>query len=395
MSRTLFILIWLVLLASCDKMDISRAQADSFIKFYNTFPVFTGSDVKEIPGIGYVILGTVTSITEGKQICLIRTDLYGNSVDTARYYGDPLDQEACHIEVLDDQGFAILAQTIDASNKKAVLFIRTDSVGNVVIERTISGPYDVEPKSMKVDASGSFYMVGNGLSTKGGAPLNKDIWLYALNQQGEPLWADQRFIGFSANDDEGNDLQLLPDGRIIVTGTTTDPEKKMRAFVLRTGSTGFGGSLFKIDSEVDETSSCIQIIDENTFIIVGTTQTLTSSSDIMMKKVMYSSTGLGVVSDTTYGSGNDKGVCVILDENKLRLLATTSSTGINTTITLITTDLDGENAVYSEIGEGTQLSASSFERTSDNGFIVAGTNKHSENDQSMALIKLKSSGSLW
>jgi hypothetical protein len=376
-------------------MDISPAQADSFIKFYNTFPVFTGSDVKEIPGIGYVILGTVTSITEGKQICLIRTDLYGNSVDTARYYGDPLDQEACHIEVLDDQGFAILAQTIDASNKKAVLFIRTDSVGNVVIERTISGPYDVEPKSMKVDASGSFYMVGNGLSTKGGAPLNKDIWLYALNQQGEPLWADQRFIGFSANDDEGNDLQLLPDGRIIVTGTTTDPEKKMRAFVLRTGSTGFGGSLFKIDSEVDETSSCIQIIDENTFIIVGTTQTLTSSSDIMMKKVMYSSTGLGVVSDTTYGSGNDKGVCVILDENKLRLLATTSSTGINTTITLITTDLDGENAVYSEIGEGTQLSASSFERTSDNGFIVAGTNKHSENDQSMALIKLKSSGSLW
>ena len=49
-----------------------------------------------------------------------------------------------------------------------------------VIERTISGPYDVEPKSMRVDASGYFYMVGNGLSTKGGAPLNKDIWLYAL-----------------------------------------------------------------------------------------------------------------------------------------------------------------------------------------------------------------------
>ncbi len=131
MNRTLFILIWLVLLASCDKMDISPAQADSFIKFYNTFPVFTGSDVKEIPGRGYVILGTVTSNTEGKQICLIRTDLYGNSVDTARYYGGQLDQEACHIEVLSDHGFAILGQTIDASNKKAVLFIRTDSVGNV------------------------------------------------------------------------------------------------------------------------------------------------------------------------------------------------------------------------------------------------------------------------
>ncbi len=264
-----------------------------------------------------------------------------------------------------------------------------------VIERTISGPYDVEPKSMKVDASGSFYMVGNGLSTKGGAPLNKDIWLYALNQQGEPLWADQRFIGFSANDDEGNDLQLLPDGRIVVTGTTTDPEKKMRAFVLRTGSTGLGGSLFTIDSDFDETASCIQIVDENTFIISGTTQTSTSSSRAMMKKVTYSPAGVLKVWDNSYGETNSAGVCSILDENNLYLLATTASTGINTTITLITTDVDGENAVYSEIGEGTQLSASSFERTSDNGFIITGTNKHSDNDQSMALIKLKSNGSLW
>ncbi len=238
-------------------------------------------------------------------------------------------------------------------------------------------------------------MVGNGLSTKGGAPLNKDIWLYALNQQGDPLWADQRFIGFSANEDAGNDLQLLPDGRIVVTGTTTDPEKKMRAFVLRTGSTGFGGSLFTIDSDFDETASCIQVVDENTFIISGTTQTSSSSSRAMMKKVAYSSSGVLKEWDNSYGETNSAGVCAILDENNLYLLTTTASTGINTTITLVTTDLDGENAVFSEIGEGTQLSASSFEKASDNGFIITGTNKHSENDQSMALIKLKSNGSLW
>jgi hypothetical protein len=396
MSRTLFIFIWLVLLASCDKMDISPAQADSFIKFYNTFPVFTGSDVKEIPGKGYVILGTVTSNTEGKQICLIRTDLYGNSLDTARYYGTPLDDEACCLQVLNDDGFAILGQTIDAGNKKSVYFLRTDSIGNILVERTFSGTFDIVPKNLKVDASGYFYIVGYGLSTKGGAPLNKDIWLYALNNQGEPIWADQRYIGFSANDDEGNDLELLPDGRIVVTGSTTDPEKKMRAFVLRTGSTGFGGSLFTIDSPVDESSSSIQIVDDNTFIIGGTTLTSPSSSRAMMKKVMYSSTGVQVVwgNGSSYGDVNGSGVSVILDENNLHLLTTTASTGINTTITLITTDPDGKNAVYSEIGEGTQLSASSFEKTSDKGFIIAGTNKHSDNDQSLALIKLKSGGAL-
>jgi len=163
MSRTLFIFIWLVLLASCDKMDISPAQADSFIKFYNTFPVFTGSDVKEIPGKGYVILGTVTSNTEGRQICLIRTDLYGNSVDTARYYGTTLDDEAVCIQVLSDHGFAILGQTTDATNKKAAYFLRTDSIGNIVVERTFSGTNDIEdivPENMKVDAEGYFYIVG-------------------------------------------------------------------------------------------------------------------------------------------------------------------------------------------------------------------------------------------
>ncbi len=184
MNRTLFIFIWLLLLASCDKMDISPAQADSFIKFYNTFPVFTGSDVKEIPGKGYVILGTVTSNTEGKQICLIRTDLYGNSVDTARYYGTALDDEARTIQVLNDESFAILGQTTDAANKKSVYFIKTDNVGNIVLEKTFSGNYDIVPRMMRVDAAGSFFIVGYGLTTKGGAPLNKDIWLYALDQQG-------------------------------------------------------------------------------------------------------------------------------------------------------------------------------------------------------------------
>ena len=169
----------------------------------------------------------------------------------------------------------------------------------------------------------------------------------------------------------------------------------MRAFVLRTGSTGLGGSLFTIDSDFDETASCIQIVDENTFIISGTTQTSTSSSRAMMKKVTYSPAGVLKVWDNSYGETNSAGVSSNLDESNLYLLATTASTGINTTITLITTNVDGENAVYSEIGEGTQLSASSFERTSDNGFIITGTNKHSDNDQSVALIKLKSNGSLW
>ena len=118
MNRSIFISIWLVLLASCDKMDISPAQAESFIKFYNTFPVFTGADAKEIPGQGYVMVGTVVSNTQGKQICLIRTDRYGNSIDSARYFGGPLDDQAYRVVVLEDHGLAILGSTVDTTTEK-------------------------------------------------------------------------------------------------------------------------------------------------------------------------------------------------------------------------------------------------------------------------------------
>ncbi len=154
MSRTLFIFLCLVMLASCDKMEISPSQADSFIKFYNTFPVFTGADVKEIPGKGYVIFGTVTSNTEGKQICLIRTDLYGNSIDTARYYGGPLDEEAVGLQIFKDHGFGILGQTTDVTNKKGVYFIKTDSVGNIEFDKTFTGIYDIEPHKLRLSGIG-------------------------------------------------------------------------------------------------------------------------------------------------------------------------------------------------------------------------------------------------
>jgi hypothetical protein len=393
MSRTLFILTWLLWLASCDKMDISPAQADSFIKFYNTYPVFTGSDVKEIPGRGYVILGTVLSNTEGKQICLIRTDYFGNSLDTARYYGGPADEEACHIEVLSDHGFAILAQTVEvSSNKKAAYFLRTDSLGNIMLEKTITGAYDVVPKSLKIDASGSIYIVGNGMHSYGGGTLNNDIWLYSMTSAGALKW--ERYIG-DEYDNVGYDLQLLLPDEIVITGTTVTSDKKKHAFVLRTDQLGKGGSMFPINnSPIEEEANSIATIDLNTFIIGGTTQTLPSNSDMMMKKVQFTTHGLVVEWQKYYGTGNDAGVHLILDESHLYLLGTTASTGINTTITLVTTDLDGENAVFSEVGGGTQLSASSIEKTLDDGFIITGTNKHSDNDQSMTLIKLKSSGSL-
>jgi hypothetical protein len=396
MSRSIFFSIWLVLLASCDKMDISPSQAETFIKFYNTYPVFTGADVKETPNKGYAMIGTVETTTAGKQICLIRTDKYGNSLDTARYYGGQLDDEAHCLQVLSDHGLAILGTTTDpASERKEVYLIRTDSVGNIIWSRIISNTYNIEANRFVVDDAGSFFMVGYGETTRQGGAVNKDIWLFAVNADGTDRWPEQRFIGYN-KDDVGNDLQLLSDKRIVITGQTTN-SLGTNAFAMITNNTGLGGSFLQKDTAIFEVGNSIQVINSNSFIIAGTTKNnlSTTGTDVFLKRVTFTPTGLRTDWRRIFEkTGNDAGVYVILAASNLHVLATTSSGGINSTISLITTDLDGNNPAINALGEYSQLSGSSIQQTTDNGFIIAGTNKHSDNDISMALIKLNQQGLL-
>jgi hypothetical protein len=99
-------------------------------------------------------------------------------------------------------------------------------------------------------------------------------------------------------------------------------------------------------------------------------------------------------SRTFGGSGNDFGKCLMVRGSSIHILGTLASSGTNTSITLITTSADGSNPVSANFGQESQFSASSFERTSDNGFIIIGTNKNLENSASVALIKTNADGSL-
>jgi hypothetical protein len=76
------------------------------------------------------------------------------------------------------------------------------------------------------------------------------------------------------------------------------------------------------------------------------------------------------------------------------MLTTMATSGINSAISLIITDSEGNFPAYTTIGIGTQLSGSSFAITSDNGFIITGTNKYSDNSLSATLIKTLSGGKL-
>jgi len=401
MKPTLYVTLFLmtVLASACfDETDISSGQAESFIKYYNNYPVFSGVDVKELDQSGYALLGTVETNLGNTKICLIRTDAYGNLVDTARYYGEESNAKAYCLQVLSDGGFGILGSSVNTfTGKLQVYFVRTNSAGDTLWTRRISHTGNVVANYFEVNADGSYILTG--YAERSNSITDKQVWIGALDESGDqPFWSPKMYG--ADKDDEGRHLQILGDGSFVITGTTRSyPTGTLysHAFVLRVTATG-GATVFSpIPSTADEEGNCIRVLDNQNYLVFGTVKSAssTSGSDIRLKKVTLTGGVLTIAWERTYGSnGNDTGQSLVAEGSSLNMLTTMATSGINSAISLIITDSEGNFPAYTTIGIGTQLSGSSFAITSDNGFIITGTNKYSDNSLSATLIKTLSGGKL-
>lgn len=403
MNRNLKIpLLSFILVASAcfDQKDVTSVQSESFIKYYNNYPVFTGADVKQTPSSGYALLGTVEIPDGTTQICLIRTNEYGNLIDSARYYGQGINARAYCLQILSDGGFAILGSSeSQTTGMLEILFIRTDKNGNPIWTSSIENPKggNMEARHFVVNNQGSYIMTGYAQSSN--LNNNKEILIAALDEDGNPLfWSPS--ITPSVKDDEGRYIQILDDNYYVIAGTTkTYPLGTLysHSFVMMANSSGIPPGILVLDATSDEEANCIRIIDDTNFLIIGTAKNTAkgTGTDIVLQKVSRSGVNLSQEWERTFGgTGNDYGQCILAENGSIQILATTATTGNNSAISLIFTDMEGNNPKYSTFGLGTQLSGTSFEKTSDEGYIISGTNELSDNSISFALIKTRADGSL-
>ena len=402
-SPARIILLFTALFASScfDENDIGSDQSQSFIKFYNTYPVFTAADVKQINGNGYALLGTITTSTDNTQICLIRTDEFGNSIDSARYYGQNVDGKAYCLQVLSDGGFGILGSMKNQiTGRREILLIKTDAQGNPIWTKIIGSTGNIEAKNFKIDAAGSFIMTGYAESSA--TSTDKQVLVAVVDKDSNsPVWSPRKYgVEGSGKDDEGKHIEILADGNYIITGTTRSypPGTTIsHAFVMIVNTSGGSPGFFPIASNADEEGNCIRVIDDNHFLVLGTVKSASpdSANTIMLKKISLVEFVLNTEWKKTFGStGNDFGQYLLFDSKSIYLLGTWATASNNTAVSLIITDSSGNNARYSYFGLGTQLSGCTFHRTTDNGFIISATNKHSDNSTSFTLIKTLPDGSL-
>lgn len=387
-----------MLVSACfDEKEISSSQAEAFMKYYNNYPVFEGADVKPLSSSGYALIGTVRISDGSTRICLLKTDDYGNLEDSL-YYGAGMNARAHALQVLSDGGFAILGSADNSvTGMREVYFIRTNGQGDTLWTSRIRHLGDTEAQHFEVTSDGSFVMTGYAQSSS--LNNNKEVLLAGLDEDGAPLFWSPKIYG-AGKDDEGEYIQILDDGSYVITGTTRSyPSGTPYSHAFVAKATVFGGipGIFTLDASSDEKASCIRVIDNTHFLVLGSTKNpLTgNSNDIMLKKVSLSGFSISTEWTRTFGgTGNDYGVSLLAGSGSIQILGTVGTTLLNTAIELIITDNDGNNPRYSIFGLSTELSGTSMERTDDNGFIISGTNKYSDNSISATLIKTRSDGSL-
>jgi hypothetical protein len=380
------LLIGQVLMFSCDQDEISEIQADNFTKFYSNFPEFTAADVA-IANDGYAVLGTATTIDGGTWICLLRIDEFGNSADSARLYGintgdGPLNKAYC-LKPLSDGGFAILGSVYNSfTGYRSAYFIRTDEQGDTLFTRTISRNGDLEARYFDVSSDGSFYMTGYFDEPGNG----HQIWWFGIDEQGNNI-RNQRVFGFDGMD-EGNHLSILPDGRLLIAGFINYLDTT-RAVLIKTDVNTIYVTHYESKPIANESGDCVLPLNNNEYLMLCTSG-VNSSPSIKLEKIQWTLKASPVWSKIYNSDDIESARNLFSDEQSIYILGTTSINSSNSVISIIKTNLSGEEQSRMAFGSGSKLSASSFQHTADGGFIIAGTNTHPEVSQSsVALIKIR------
>ena len=386
------ILLPFIILFSCDKTSLSPGQADSFIKYYGITGVNSGSDVKQLPDGGYAMIGTISTLEKGTDMCLVITDKYGNSVAPVKSFGGNYDDYGNSLQVLPDGGLILVGSyQTGLQGDKDIYLVRTDNKGDTLWTKTFGGAADDVGNNIQLTSDGDFIIVGYTQSYGNGM---KDVILLKTDAAGKSLWITPRTFGSTGND-VGNYVQQVNDGYLIAgsTESTLSSVKSSNIFLIHTNQNGFAIALNNsIGGAKDDYGNCLQVLPNGNILVAGTTSSSgNGGSDIL---VLETTSDFNPVWQKTFGNtANDYGSSVIASDNNIYILGTLTSIGSTSYMVMITTNMNGENPVQNNIGGSVQFSSGSFEKTTDNGFIITGTNKFNDNS-SMVLIKTDSNGKL-
>lgn len=166
---------------------LAQAPDTIWTKTFGGSNIDIGACVKETSDGGYIITGYTRSYgtMSGRNLLFLKTDSFGNLV-WVNGYGGNNDEEGNAVVQTSDGGFVASGYTKSyGSGGNDVYLIKVDANGNQLWDRVFGGTSDEEAYSMVATNDGGFLIAGATSSFGAGS---RDIWLIKTDGLGNQQW---------------------------------------------------------------------------------------------------------------------------------------------------------------------------------------------------------------
>jgi hypothetical protein len=171
-------------------------------------------DVRETDDGGYIITGYTNSF--GAQLFdafLLKLDKNGNQKWMKLYGGGLFDGGYC-VRQTTDGGYAMLGQTLSQGKKGLFYFVKTDSSGEKIWERTFGGEEEDEGRYFSLTDDGGYILMGKTQSKGAG---DDDFYVIKVSSNGNLQW-ESTYGGDKK--DTGKSIEPTQDGGYIMIGSS-------------------------------------------------------------------------------------------------------------------------------------------------------------------------------
>jgi len=384
----LVILAVLVVSVACHtNLSVDSEGSTSRIQWYKTLGgpnEDAGFSVQQTSDGGYIVVGCTGSTPDLLfDVLVIKTDAEGNK-QWEKTFDKSAEDYAKSVRQTSDGGYIIAGYTTDNAGAAWYYWlIKIDAQGNKQWDKTFGGSGLDQALSVQETSDGGYIICGS-TSVNG----DSDGWLIKTNSSGDKEW-DKTFGG--PNGDIFTSVQQTSDGGYIITGSTAPRGAGYDdLWLIKTNSTGnkqwdrtFGGSGLYGGRSVQQTA-------DGGYIIVGLSISegggawliKTDNSGNEQWDNIFGSPGdacgwsVKQTSDGGYAFAGSRGCYGAFNCRDVWLVKTNSG---------------GEKQWEETLGGSGSDVGTSFEQTSDGGYIICGiTNSYGTGSIDVLLIKVKS-----
>lgn len=348
-----------------------------------------GCSVQQTADGGYIIAGETWSLGAGSgDVYLIKTNAAGDTQWTRTFGGAEYDV-AYSVQQTLDGGYIIAGADSFPPYGTGVYLVKTDANGGALWTRTIGEGGDYCAYSVRQTRDGGYIITGLECMDES---TMANVLLVKTDANGDTLWT-RIFFG-TGWDDYGSSVQQTTDGGYVIAGANST--RLGDVYLIKTDASGdtlwtrtYGGDSSDVAEDVRQTA-------DGGYVIAGSTRSYgAGAGDLYL--IRTDADGNMLWSGAYGGTSLDFGSSALqVDDGTYAIAGVTASFGAGgRDFYLIKTDADGDTLWTRTFGGDSDDFASSFQRTADGGYIIAGdTRSFGAGGSDVFLVKTDSLGNV-